>query len=296
MLKIHYFNYLIKLKVIINESVVYISDFSNWSTFDNNNINKLKKIATELNCETSIILFRNKPLNEGLFNMDNIIKISKNLNIDNLIIYDYNDNYLSFNKLDLFNNMNNELLFKKVLIPENYYINKVFNTKTFKEFYNDNCIIIDDFNEKKLDSDAYISIVNNDFATFQKITGCFYKIDGVVQKGKQLGRTIGFPTINIIIKNKLIINYGIYACSVFIHHLNKTFIGAGCYWKNELNQEVFEVHILNFDMEIYDWTVTIQLLEWLRNNVKVNSLDELKQLLEKDVNYCKNKFNKEIYE
>ncbi|ASP28261.1 riboflavin kinase / FMN adenylyltransferase [Spiroplasma corruscae] len=299
MTRVHYFNYLIKIKVNIEDNIALIGDFKNWDDFEDKQIEYLKNKSKKLKLKSSILLFRKNFLNNGIFNTKNIIKIAKRQKIDNVIIYDYNENYLNFDQKDLFNNIVNELSIKKTVIANNYYECKIFNTDFFVNNFSTNNLLFGDFKLKSYKYNNIQLIKENKFEEFKINNKLMYMFDGIVEKGKQLGRKIGFPTINIVFNkdNKLLINHGVYACKVYIENLDYIFIGAGCYWKNELDQDVFEVNLFDFDKEIYGWKVTIEPVKWIRNGIKVNSLDELILLLKNDVSFIKLlKINKETYE
>jgi len=111
-------------------------------------------------------------------------------------------------------------------------------------------------------------------------------ITGAVVKGKQLGRTIGYPTANIYIENKdkLIPKIGVYAVNVFIE--NKSFkgmlnIGTNPTTDTDHNIKI-EVNIFDFDKDIYNETIRIEFVKWIRNEEKFANLDELKNALAND--------------
>lgn len=108
---------------------------------------------------------------------------------------------------------------------------------------------------------------------------------GTVIKGKQRGRTIGFPTANIIFENTLDIS-GVFSCEVWFEDSSKRLpamcnIGGSKTLSFESGNRL-EVHIFDFDEDIYSEEVSVQLLEKIRENMKFESLDELRQQLEKD--------------
>lgn len=117
-----------------------------------------------------------------------------------------------------------------------------------------------------------------------KFMGRNYDIDGIVQEGNKLGRTIGFPTCNITIDNTMITPpNGVYVtmCTydgksypAITNVGNKPTIGD--YEKN------IETHIFNFDQEIYGKPISVEFIKHTRPEQKFNSVEELKNRIAQD--------------
>jgi riboflavin kinase/FMN adenylyltransferase len=110
-------------------------------------------------------------------------------------------------------------------------------------------------------------------------------ITGNVVRGDQIGRTIGYPTANIVIeeKYKLIPLDGIFAVKVKIgdkNHKGMAYIGTrptiNGYTRN------IEVNIFDFGKEIYNQQIRMEFYNFVRDDMKFDSLDELKEQIRKD--------------
>lgn len=115
--------------------------------------------------------------------------------------------------------------------------------------------------------------------------GYDYSITGIVVEGNKIGRTIGFPTANIEIedKYKLIAAGGVYACKVkWNGNIYKGMGNIGTRPTIGINGLVTEVHILDFDEDIYGDEITIYFIDRIRDEIKFGSLDKLKEQLIKD--------------
>ncbi len=125
------------------------------------------------------------------------------------------------------------------------------------------------------------------------LLGYEYSITGTVVGGQKIGRGIGFPTANIELNDeyKLITAIGVYACRV--KWGNKSFLGMSNIGhrptinKGELT---IEVHIFDFDEEIYGETITIYFVDRIRDEEKFESLDALRQQLIQDQETVKKRF------
>ncbi len=120
----------------------------------------------------------------------------------------------------------------------------------------------------------------------------YYEIDGIVEKGFQRGRKLGFPTINIGLKNTIVPKHGVYAVLIRILSNNKqrTLKGAASigsrptYGDYEPNIEVF---IFDFDENLYGAYVSISLVKFIRPELKFNSEVELISQMKEDCRIIK---------
>lgn len=109
-----------------------------------------------------------------------------------------------------------------------------------------------------------------------------YTVTGNVIEGKKRGRTLGFPTINIRLDQK--IESGIYASYVYVQnvkYLAATFIGESKTFGE--SDYKLESYILDFDKDIYKETVKIELFKKIRNNEKYSSEEKLIEQIKNDV-------------
>ncbi len=107
----------------------------------------------------------------------------------------------------------------------------------------------------------------------------------LVNKGEQLGRTIGFPTLNLdpaVLPSDQ--KLGVYQSTVTWNnkeHQGVLFFGPKKTFDEVIN--VLEINLLDFDQEIYGHEVTFSLGKFIRPPVKFASLDELKKQIARDV-------------
>ncbi len=109
---------------------------------------------------------------------------------------------------------------------------------------------------------------------------------GEVIAGDQRGRTIGYPTANICIAEEYFLpKVGVYAVEVLVK--GKTYAGmANLGFKPTFQQDAvvpnLEVHILDFDEQIYGEDVTVSWRKFIREEVKFNGIDALVAQLNRD--------------
>lgn len=120
-------------------------------------------------------------------------------------------------------------------------------------------------------------------------------LQGVVVKGNQLGRTIGFPTANLEIQYTSFPSLnGVY--SVYVDYKGQKYKGImNIGYKPTIEQlkpqKTFEVHIFNFDKEIYGEQIKVKVNSFIRNERKFKSLEELSRQLKKDCQIAHSHFD-----
>jgi riboflavin kinase/FMN adenylyltransferase len=119
-----------------------------------------------------------------------------------------------------------------------------------------------------------------------KFLGYNYFLSGNVVEGKKLGRSIGFPTANIEVENelKLIPKDGVYAVKVYV---NKDVYGGMMNigvkpTVEKSGSQSLEVHLFNFDKDIYNQVIKIEFIDRLRDEMKFENLEALKKQLSID--------------
>lgn len=130
------------------------------------------------------------------------------------------------------------------------------------------------------------ALSNGELNKANSLLGRNYSFSGVVVGGDKRGRELGYPTANIklLSQDKLLPAIGIYAVKVIVgseKHIGLLSIGKRPTFYNE-GEIVTEVFIYNFDREIYNEVVTLELIERLRGEEKFNSADELINQMNKD--------------
>ena len=130
------------------------------------------------------------------------------------------------------------------------------------------------------------ALLSGEISTATKYLGYPYFMQGTVVSGYQVGRKIGFPTANLQVDfpNKLIPAIGVYAVRVSVNgqsHRGMLNIGHRPTLNNGTDLSI-EVHILDFEGDIYHQPMRIEFVDFLRPEAKFNSVDELTLQIQKD--------------
>ena len=134
-----------------------------------------------------------------------------------------------------------------------------------------------------------------DMAGVNAMLGYSYFTAGVVEQGRKLGRTIGFPTLNLAWEPDLKPRYGVYAVTVKAGD-NVPRQGVANYGLRPTvgtaTRPLLEVYLLEAPAPSYGDEITVQWLQFLRPENKFGSLDELRAQIEKDRKDARNFFLK----
>ena len=128
------------------------------------------------------------------------------------------------------------------------------------------------------------AIEEGDVERANKMLGYDYPLHGVVVSGNKLGRTIGFPTANMQLYEplKLLPKDGVYAVEVEIQGQDRNYKGMcniGVRPTVDGKARTIETHILDFDEDIYGLPIRIRFKKRIRDEIKFESLDALRQQL-----------------
>ncbi len=220
------------------------------------------------------------------------------MGLDNLVIHPFDKEFSNLSAeefvktilVDLFN-------VQKIIIGYDHRFgkNRAANIENLIEFGEKYGFEVEQISAQEIDSVSVsstkirVAITNGNMAVANEFLGYDYLLSGKIIQGKQLGRTIGFPTANLKIKEnyKLIPKIGVYIVKSILQE--KTVFGIMNIGLNPtVNGEdlSIEVHFLDFDSDIYDTEITVSVIERIRDEQKFTSIDILKSQIQKDKNFA----------
>ena len=141
---------------------------------------------------------------------------------------------------------------------------------------------------KKIVSSTFIRALleKGNLKLANKLLNRNWTIDGVVQKGRQQGKKIGFPTCNIDIKNYIVAMPGVYAVKVKRKNSNKYLKGiANLGYRPTFNQKkiLLEVHIFNFSGNLYNKYLSVEFTKFIRKEKKFKNVNQLRLQIRSDL-------------
>lgn len=244
-----------------------------------------------------------KKRNMSIYNVEENIKFIEELKIDYIIVIDFLPEFYTMEAKEFFNKLIEYYRMKHIAVGFDFAFGR--NREGNREFldkYSKECGIgvsivkFLNYNKNRISSSSIRDCLSNGkIKDANKMLGRKYTISGKIVHGNALGRKIGYPTANLEIPNNIFIpKMGVYSSLVKIGNGNKyykalTFIGI-----SNINKELrVESHILDFSRMIYGKKLTVMLLKYVRDNIKVNSIEEVKLLLKKDEYKVREFFKKE---
>ena len=145
---------------------------------------------------------------------------------------------------------------------------------------------------KKVISSTYIRslLEKGQLKKTNKLLSRNWSIEGIVQKGRQQGKKIGFPTCNIDIEDYVIAMPGVYAVQVKQKNSNKSLKAmANLGYRPTFNQKkiLLEVHIFNFSGNLYNKYLSVEFTKFIRKEKKFKNVDQLKKQIQSDLKVAK---------
>lgn len=266
-------------------------------------ISRAVKKAREKNGKAVVFTFLNHPLEvtdsikapKLISSLEEKVHIIKSLGVDYLILQPFTKEFSNMVPEEFVKKvLKNILNTKEVYVGFNFSFGKggkgtVENLKSFGEKLNIEINVIEPVKMKEqIISSTFIremlAIGNLDIAN--RCLGQPFLIIGEVVHGRKLGRTMGFPTANLKILNKIYPPFGIYGGRVKIEGEERSWNAVINIGKNPTlkpDERSIEVHILDFDRDIYGKKICVSLMEFLREEKKFNSMEELKETIKNDV-------------
>ncbi len=139
------------------------------------------------------------------------------------------------------------------------------------------------------------ALAAGDMSQVSEMLGRYYSIDGTVVHGAALGRRLGFPTANISLSEplKLLPLDGVYECNIHVAtNCYKGVMNIGCKPTINSGERTIEVFIIDFEGDIYNEHVKVDVVRRLRGERRFAGLDDLRSQIMLDVQEVKNINNK----
>jgi len=267
-------------------------------------INRTVELSKENNAKSMICTFKNHPLSvinkeicpKLIMNNETKMNLLEDTGIDIVNLVNFDKDFMKIIPEEFIKNMVKFYNAKGIVVGFNYrfgYKNlgdvemlKACSTELGYKVYVCEAI---GMNEEIISSSKIRHLIaDGNIAKANELLGRPHTTTGKVINGKQLGRTIGFPTVNLDYNKEYSLPKGgvYYTILEYDNHLYKAITNIGYNPTVEGGKLSVETHILNFDKQIYGEVVKIHYINRIRDEVKFKNIEELKQQLLKDKDYA----------
>jgi riboflavin kinase/FMN adenylyltransferase len=296
----------------VNNAVVTIGTFDGVHFGHRKIISRLIEVAEQINGESVILTFFPHPrmiLNPEDVNLKLITTINEKaqlletLGVDHLIITPFTRDFSNLTAETYIRQILVEKIgTRKIIIGYDHHFGKdrEGNLEKLQKFSTEYNYEVEEIPEQDIHDVAVSStqirqaLIKGDVKIANEFLGFPFSLFGLVIKGDQLGRTLGFPTANLLIEDnyKLIPGDGIYAVNIKIRKDIAQIDTASEIYKgmayignrptiNGMSRNI-EVNIFDFDKEIYRQYITIEFLHFIRGDIRFENLELLKQQISTD--------------
>ncbi len=263
----------------------------------------LVNMAKSISSKFQILTF--DPVPKKFFNNMHKLLSTKDMKVDilsrlspeSIIFLNFKD-VKDLNPEDFCNILNNKLNTKSIVVGKDFKFGKNREGDVnflIKYFGNTNVHVLNDYivNDLKISSTLIKSTINEGkLELANQYLGYSFKLKGKVEHGNRMGHKIGFPTANINVDVNLVTpKFGVY--EVDVTKADKTYkgvmnIGNRPTVSNDLKLS-YEVHILDFDEDIYGSFLEVKFVSFIRDEIKFDNIEELKNQISIDIKSIKNK-------
>ena len=290
----------------LEESVVTIGTFDGLHAGHIEIIEQLKSKAKELNLKSVVVTFFPHPRTvvtkdfnlKLLTPLEEKKRLFENFGIDYMYIITFNEKFSQKTYKEFFDETLIESVNAKHLVigyDHRFGNNRDGDIDKLSEYTKNNRIGMTVVGPKEIDDETVSStkirnaLLSGELESANKMLNRYYFLDGIVVEGAKRGRTLGFPTANLELRedNKLIPMNGVYLVRVTLETESNLYYGVANIGLrptfNHVNEPITEVYILNFKKEIYGKNITVEFINRLRDEKKFSSKEELEKSIKLDV-------------
>lgn len=222
------------------------------------------------------------------------INLLESMGIDNLVIHPFDTAFSRLTAEEFVKQVLVETFqTKKIIIGYDHRFgrNRTANIDDLIQFGTKFGFEVEQISAKEINDVAISStkirnaLTEGNVALANNYLGYDYSLTGTVVKGKQLGRTIDYPTANITVEEdyKLIPKNGVYIIKSTINGVTVFgMMNIGTRPTVDGTTPTIEVHYFDFSKDLYNQTITVALLEWMRQEQKFDTIKALQNQLDHD--------------
>lgn len=229
-----------------------------------------------------------KDTKRSLTSVDDKADILEDLGVSYLFIMPFNDRIKELTKMEFITMVLKTLNPSKVYCGEDYTFGKggEGNPKLLANYFDLTIVPLVKIDGEKFSSQSIRHLIfEGKIKEANERLGHYYRVGGIVVDGNHIGGSLGFPTANLDLDFPYVIpSNGVYIGYALIHYEKyKCLISVGTHpTLKELDASIIEVYVLDFQERLYGDFIFVEFVDKLREMIKFNSVDELKEQIRKD--------------
>lgn len=293
-------------KILESNNYVALGSFDGLHKGHLSLINKAVEIAEKKSGKSMVFTFKNHPrcfMDKGfcsklIMENEKKIEILEDENVDILCFKDFDTEFMKLTPKEFIQLLIDKYNVKGIIVGFNYKfgyknLGNVKLLEELKKIFNYELYVID---KCLYDGDVISStrirnlILEGDVSEAAEMLSRPYSLNGEVVHGRKIGRTMGFPTANLDVNKNLILpKIGVYYTNVKVN--NNIYKGITNIGNNPTvngKKITIETYILDFDEDIYGKYIEVSFIKKIRDGKKFNSLQELKEELERNKEFARN--------
>lgn len=268
-------------------------------------VKEVKRVSEEKNLKSALMTFDHYPSyvlgfaksEEWLMSMNDRIELLKESGLDYLFIIVFNKDVASLSCHQFIEDYIIKNNIKHVVCGFDFrFGNKnLGDTQTLKQCPHISVSVIEEvlYNNEKISSSRIRKELDaGHIREVNTLLGRPYTITGKVIQGRQIGRKIGFPTANIDYSNYHLPGLGVYAIKVLYkdhYYIGMCNIGYNPTFTS-LNIPSLEIHLFDFNEDLYNENIKVYFYDFIRQEIRFNSKEELISQLSKDASAIRQLF------
>lgn len=301
--------------IVINKDLEDIQSSNNYialGSFDGLHIGhlsliyKVVEVAKKNNGKSIVFTFKNHPktlidkenVPKLLMDNDKKVEVLKSHNVDIVCFHEFNFEFMKMTPKEFIEFLVFKYNVKGFVVGFNYKfgyknLGNVELLRSLQSEYGYELYVMEPCTYKdEVISSTRIrkALEEGDVFEAAKMLSLPYTISGEVIHGRQIGRTIGFPTANLKYKENFILpKVGVYYTNVMVNNsIYKGITSIGSNPTVDGKNVTVETYVLDFDGKIYGEKVEVSFIKKIRDMKKFNGVEELKGQLERDKNFAQN--------
>lgn len=259
-------------------------------------LRELCKLSTEHNIEPMVITFNNIPRNviknentKNLTTIEEKQELLRAQGIKRIEVLNFNEEVSKLKAEEFIKSYLYKLNVRILLLGYNHHFGS--DNLSFEEYkkvaqkYDIEVIRAHKYGENCSSSEIRAKILEGKIEEATTLLGRNYSLQGIVVKGDSIGRTIGYPTANVeVAEEKLIPPRGVYSCKCYEGNLvYNALCNIGIRPTINKTELRIEVYLLDYQGDLYQKKLKIEFCDYIRGEIKFNTLEELSNKISEDV-------------